>query len=152
MKVFQYQISTSEKRSEKQLRSKANFSTFFHLITNNCASFPLWQNQNLVKHQKVSKYYENECRRSHTGHRDKLKQSTADVYRWRYSIPSIDTEHSNTRTTSYNTRRTMMTRKLRSGNNISNIVRTQPRTDVRNSTCILLEKDAMWKMTKGIWK
>ena len=31
-------------------------------ITNNCASFHLWWKKNLVKHQKVSKYYENYCR------------------------------------------------------------------------------------------
>ena len=30
-------------------------------FTNNCASFHLWWNENLVKHQKVSKYYENDC-------------------------------------------------------------------------------------------
>ena len=31
-------------------------------ISNNCASFHLWWKENLVKHQKVSKYYENDCR------------------------------------------------------------------------------------------
>ena len=31
MNVFQYQISTSVKRSEKQLSSKANLSTFLQL-------------------------------------------------------------------------------------------------------------------------
>ena len=31
------------------------------LITNNSASFHLWEKENLVKHQKVSKYYENDC-------------------------------------------------------------------------------------------
>ena len=30
-------------------------------ITNNCASFHLWCKENLVKHQKVWKYYENNC-------------------------------------------------------------------------------------------
>ena len=31
-------------------------------ISNNRPSFHLWLNENLVKHQKVSKYYENDCR------------------------------------------------------------------------------------------
>ena len=30
-------------------------------ISNNCTSFHLWGKENLVKHQKVSKYYENYC-------------------------------------------------------------------------------------------
>ena len=30
-------------------------------ITNNRASFHLWGKENLVKHQKVSKCYENRC-------------------------------------------------------------------------------------------
>ena len=30
-------------------------------ISNNHPSFPLWWNENLVKHQKVSKYYETDC-------------------------------------------------------------------------------------------
>ena len=30
-------------------------------ISNNCASFHLWWEQSLVKHQAVSKYYENDC-------------------------------------------------------------------------------------------
>ena len=30
-------------------------------ISNNHTSFPLWGKQNLVKHQKVSKYCENDC-------------------------------------------------------------------------------------------
>ena len=37
---------------------------------------------------------------------DKLKQSTVDICKWRYSISGIDTEHSNIRATIYNTRRT----------------------------------------------
>ena len=31
-------------------------------ITNNRASYHLWWKETLVKHQKVSKYYENDCR------------------------------------------------------------------------------------------
>ena len=31
-------------------------------ISNNRASFHFWGKENLVKHQKVSKYYENDCR------------------------------------------------------------------------------------------
>ena len=31
-------------------------------ITKNRASFHLWRKENLVKHQKVSKYYKNDCR------------------------------------------------------------------------------------------
>ena len=31
------------------------------LISNNRPSFHLWGKKNLVKHQKVSKYYENDC-------------------------------------------------------------------------------------------
>ena len=31
-------------------------------ISNNRASFHLWWKKNLVKNQKVSKYYENDCR------------------------------------------------------------------------------------------
>ena len=31
-------------------------------INNNLASFHLWWKENLVKHQRVSKYYENDCR------------------------------------------------------------------------------------------
>ena len=38
LKVFQYQISTSVKRSEKQLASKASFSTFLEL---SCLNFRL---------------------------------------------------------------------------------------------------------------
>ena len=30
-------------------------------VTNNHASFDLYGNQNLVKHQKVSKYYDRDC-------------------------------------------------------------------------------------------
>ena len=30
-------------------------------ISNNRASFCLWWNENLLKHQRVSKYYENDC-------------------------------------------------------------------------------------------
>ena len=30
-------------------------------IRDNCASFHLWWKENLVKHQKVSKYSENDC-------------------------------------------------------------------------------------------
>ena len=30
-------------------------------ITNNHDSFHLWWNENLVKHQKVSKYYDQDC-------------------------------------------------------------------------------------------
>ena len=30
-------------------------------ISNNLASFRLWWNENLVKHQKLSKYYESDC-------------------------------------------------------------------------------------------
>ena len=42
------------------------------------------------------------ARRSHTGHRDKFKQSTANVYRW-----CIDSKHSDTQIINYNTRRTI---------------------------------------------
>ena len=38
LKVLQYQISTSVKRSEKQLPSKANFSTFLPF---SCSNFRL---------------------------------------------------------------------------------------------------------------
>ena len=31
-------------------------------ISNNCASFQFWLKENLVEHEKVSKYYENDCR------------------------------------------------------------------------------------------
>ena len=31
------------------------------VVSNNPALFHLWQKENLVKHQKVSKYYENDC-------------------------------------------------------------------------------------------
>ena len=31
------------------------------LISNNCPSFHLWWKENLVKHRKVSKYYETDC-------------------------------------------------------------------------------------------
>ena len=30
-------------------------------ISNNCASFHLWGKGNLLKHEKVSKYYESGC-------------------------------------------------------------------------------------------
>ena len=30
-------------------------------ISNNCTLFHLWRKENLVKHQKVSKYYETDC-------------------------------------------------------------------------------------------
>ena len=33
-------------------------------ISNNCASFHFWWEENLVKHQKVSKHYENDCLQS----------------------------------------------------------------------------------------
>ena len=37
--------------------------SFVHtmFIGNNRASFHLWRKENLVKHQKVSKYYETDC-------------------------------------------------------------------------------------------
>ena len=35
---------------------------YITLISNNRASFHLWRKENLVKHQKVSKYYENDRR------------------------------------------------------------------------------------------
>ena len=31
------------------------------VISHNRTSFPLWLKEKLVKHQKVSKYYENDC-------------------------------------------------------------------------------------------
>ena len=34
-------------------------------ISNNRASFHLWWKEHFVKHQKVSKYYENDCRQIH---------------------------------------------------------------------------------------
>ena len=30
-------------------------------ISNNCPSFHLWRKENLLKHRKVSKYYELDC-------------------------------------------------------------------------------------------
>ena len=30
-------------------------------LSNNCPSFHLWREENLVKHRKVSKYYETDC-------------------------------------------------------------------------------------------
>ena len=33
----------------------------YHFINNNCASFHLQWRENLLKHQRVSKYYENDC-------------------------------------------------------------------------------------------
>ena len=37
---------------------------YIMFISNNRASFHLWWNKNLLKHQKVSKYYESGCRLS----------------------------------------------------------------------------------------
>ena len=37
-----------------------SFNTMF--ISNNRTLFHLWRKENLVKHQKVSKYYETDCR------------------------------------------------------------------------------------------
>ena len=88
-----------------------------------------------------SKTHKARARRSHTAHRDRLKQSTTNVYRWRYSIYGIDTEHYNTRTTNYNNRR--------SANDISNLARTQPGIDGAKSICVLLEKGTIWKTTKA---
>ena len=34
----------------------------YHFITNNHASFHLWRKANLLNHQKVSQYYEHDCR------------------------------------------------------------------------------------------
>ena len=34
----------------------------YQLITNNHASFHLWLKENLLNHQKVTKYYELDCR------------------------------------------------------------------------------------------
>ena len=48
LKLFQYQIQTSVKRSEKQLPSKANFCFFFLL---NCSNFKLKQ----CKRHRVTK-------------------------------------------------------------------------------------------------
>ena len=31
-------------------------------LGNNCTSFHLWLKENLIRHQKVLKYYENDCR------------------------------------------------------------------------------------------
>ena len=30
-------------------------------VSNNCASFHLWWKENLIKHEKILKYYENDC-------------------------------------------------------------------------------------------
>ena len=42
-------------------RSATYSATWQLFITNNCASFHLWWKRNLVKDQKASKYYENNC-------------------------------------------------------------------------------------------
>ena len=42
------------------LRLKSFASLYIMLISNNRASFHLWLKENLVKHQKVSKYCEND--------------------------------------------------------------------------------------------
>ena len=54
MKVFRQQISALVKTSEKQLASKANFSTFLQLLW---SIFRL----KLCERRKVTKYYENDC-------------------------------------------------------------------------------------------
>ena len=42
------------------LRFKSFGNRYITLVSNNRASFHLWYTENLVKHQKVSKYYEND--------------------------------------------------------------------------------------------
>ena len=37
----------------------------YQYVTNNHASFHLWWKENLLNHQKVSKYYEHDCRSWH---------------------------------------------------------------------------------------
>ena len=44
------------------LTSFGNSRVYTMFITNNHASFHLWWKENLAKHQKASKYYENDCR------------------------------------------------------------------------------------------
>ena len=43
------------------LRQLGNQLVYTMFVTNNWALFHLWWKEDLVKHQKVSKYYENDC-------------------------------------------------------------------------------------------
>ena len=42
----------------EELMRQPFYTTF---LSNNCTSFDLWLKDNLIKHQKVSKYYEDDC-------------------------------------------------------------------------------------------
>ena len=70
LKVFQYQISTTVKRSEKHLASKANFNTFLQL---SCSNFRL----NCVKRLKVTKIL-NEIKFEGSGTSYKQKPASRD--------------------------------------------------------------------------
>ena len=43
------------------LRQLGNQLVYIMFVTNNWALFHLWWKEDLVKHQKVSKYYEKDC-------------------------------------------------------------------------------------------
>ena len=48
-------------RKKKDKKFKTGLMTSFILLLNNRQSFHLWRMGNLVKHRKVSKYYETDC-------------------------------------------------------------------------------------------
>ena len=65
-------------------------------IANNRVSFHLWWKENLVRHQKVSKHYENDCRSSNfnkalaemiTGSGNSIENS---VRKTKYNVNNFD--------------------------------------------------------------
>ena len=61
-------------------------------ISNNRASFHLWWKENLVKHQKVSKYYENDCTYFNIGFDNETGSSYSRIIFWAMNISRIYTK------------------------------------------------------------
>ena len=64
-------------------------------ISNNCPLFHLWWKENFAKHQKVSKYYETDCRSQDKGAVEKYNiwhhwnSSTVEEWYWNYTYKHI---------------------------------------------------------------
>ena len=65
-------------------------TSIYQFITNNHALFHMWWKENLLNHQKASKYYGYDCRyglRSIFCFKSKLLESIESVVLWRIEIP-----------------------------------------------------------------
>ena len=72
-------------------------ATCIYHVCNNCASFHSWWKENLVKHERVSKYYENDCSsflfgtfcRSRSGCLKKQEKTLSRLVQKRFSFTHI---------------------------------------------------------------